>query len=70
MIETRLGDLKQLLRTWRDAQFRFWAGAAFVMLAMVSIQYEEVIAPGVSRVGLALDGATADFRTKLSSFTL
>ena len=70
MIETKLSDLKQRLRDWRDAQVRFWAGAAFVMLAMASIQYEEVIAPGVSRVNDVLSGATDEFRTKLSSFTL
>lgn len=70
MIETKLSDLKQRMRELRDAQVRFWAGAAFVLLAMVSIQYEEVIAPGVTRVGDALGGVTADFRTKLASFTL
>ena len=70
MIETKLGDLKRHLRELRDAQVRFWAGAAFVMLAMASIQYEEVIAPGVSRVGDTLSGVTADFRTRLSSFSL
>jgi hypothetical protein len=64
------GSLKQKLHAFRDAQYRFWVGAAFVMLAMASIQYEEVIAPGVSRVGDALGGVTADFRTKLSSFSL
>jgi len=70
MIETRLSDLKQKLREFRDAQFRFFAGAAFVVLAMASIQYEEVIVPGVSRVGDALSGATADFRTRLTGFSL
>jgi len=70
MIDTKLSDLKQQLRQLRDAQVRFWAGAAFVMLAMVSIQYEEVIAPGVSRVSDTLSGATADFRTRLTSFSL
>ena len=70
MIETRLSDLKQRMREFRDAQYRFWAGAAFVVLAMASIQYEEVIAPGVSRVGDALGGVTQDFRSKLASFSL
>lgn len=69
MIETKLSDLKQRLRTFRDAQYRFWAGAAFVVLAMASIQYEEVIAPGVSRVSDALSGATADFRTRLTGLS-
>ena len=70
MFGSFLSELTQNLRSARDAQVRFWAGAAFVVLAMVSIQYEEVIVPGLHQVGDALGGATADFRTKLTSFSL
>ncbi len=70
MFGSGLSGLKKNTRSALDATVRFWAGAAFVVLAMVSIQYEEVIAPGVSQMGDALSGVTADFRTRLSSFTL
>lgn len=70
MLQLTLNDLKQQLRGLRDAQLRFWVGAAFVVLAMASIQYEEVIAPGVSRVGDAWMGAADGFRTRLNGFSL
>lgn len=70
MFGSHLSGFKTKMRSALDGAVRFWAGAAFVVLAMASIQYEEVIAPGVSQMGDALLGVTADFRTRLSSFTL
>lgn len=53
-----------------DRVFRFCLGAAFVVLATASIQYEEQIAPGVERVSDAWSATATDFNRRLSSFTL
>jgi hypothetical protein len=52
MIGLALGlrDLRERLANSVNNHLRAWAGAAFVALAMLSIQYEEVIAPSVSRI--------------------
>jgi len=63
-------DMKQTLRNTMDAQVRLWAGLAFMALAMVSIQYDEVIAPNVERVSDGWSMAATDFSRRLSSFTL
>jgi hypothetical protein len=65
-----LSEMKQKLRYAWDAQVRVWAGAAFVALAMASIQYEEVIAPGVDRLSDSWSTAATDFSRRLTSFTL
>jgi len=65
-----ISDLKATLRRHRDAQFRLWAGMAFVILAMMSIQYDEHIAPGVGRISDAWNTATTDLGRTLASFTL
>jgi hypothetical protein len=77
MIDAGLGmgrvmvdDLKATLRSLFDAQFRLWAGMAFVVLAMASIQYDERIAPGVDRISDAWNSATSDLGRTLASFTL
>jgi hypothetical protein len=58
------------LRSVFSAQWRMLAGLAFMIMAMAAIQYDEQIAPEVNRVAAGLDHVTADFRTKLASFTL
>jgi hypothetical protein len=60
---------KQVLQRALDAPWRALVGVAFVLMAMVAIQYEEKIAPGVNRIS---DGwsSVADFSRKLTSFTL
>src|SRR6185295_4783703 len=45
-----LYDLRDTLRSLVAAHARAWVGAAFVASAMVSIQYEEVFAPHMSRI--------------------
>ncbi len=63
-------ELKQGLRQTFDRQFRRWAGLAFMALAMVSIQYDEVIAPEVSRLSDNWSTVATDFSKRLSSFSL
>ncbi|MEZ6023799.1 MAG: hypothetical protein R3C16_10400 [Hyphomonadaceae bacterium] len=65
-----LSGVKVRMRSVFDAQWRLLAGFAFMFLAMAAIQYEEQIAPEVTRITSGLDAVTADFRTKLTSFTL
>lgn len=65
-----LDDLKATLRSLGDTQFRLWAGMAFMALAMVSIQYDENIAPSVGRISDAWSSATTDIGRSLASFTL
>lgn len=60
-------DVKYQTRRLLDAQWVRFAGAAFVALAMMSIEYEEVIAPGLSRVSGAWASATLDIGRKLAS---
>lgn len=45
-------------------------GAAFVAAAMISIQYQEVVAPHVSRLSDAWSNTALDLGRRLSSFTL
>jgi hypothetical protein len=77
MIDARLAmgrvmidDMRATLRSLGDAQFRLWAGMAFMVLAMMSIQYDENIAPGVGRISDAWNTATTDLGRTLASFTL
>jgi len=65
-----LSEMKQTLRDVLNAQVRLWAGAAFMALAMASIQYEEVIAPSVDRLSDGWSVAATDLGRRLSSFTL
>jgi len=65
-----IDDVKATLRSLCDRQFRLWAGMAFMALAMASIQYDEIIAPGVGRISEALNAATADLGRSLAGFTL
>ncbi len=63
-------EMKVALRHVCDAQVRIWAGMAFMALAMAAIQYDEIIAPNVSRVSDAWSSATADLGRSLAGFTL
>lgn len=65
-----INDLKATLRSLGNTQFRLWAGMAFMVLAMASIQYDEIIAPGVGRISDAWNSATSDLGRTLASFTL
>ena len=77
MIDAGLGmgrvmvdDLKASLRSLCDTQFRLWAGMAFMVLAMASIQFDEIIVPGVGRISDAWNSATSDLGRSLAGFTL
>lgn len=63
-------ELKQRLRTAFDKHWRNWAGLAFMAVAMVSIQYDEVIAPEVDRLSGNWSNVATDFSKRLASFTL
>lgn len=65
-----LSEVKQGLRRVLDAQYRVLAGIAFTLLAMSAIQYDEIIAPEVSRLSDGWSTAATDFSRKLASFTL
>jgi hypothetical protein len=65
-----LDDVKATLRGLLDKQFRLWAGMAFMVLAITSIQYDEIIAPGVGRISEAWNTAASDLGRTLASFTL
>ncbi len=65
-----LAEMKQHASERWDRVFRFCLGAAFVVLAMASIQYDEHVAPGVERVSDAWSMAATDFSRRLSSLTL
>jgi len=61
-----LSEMRQHTADVGDKLFRFFVGAAFVVLAAASIQYEEQIAPGVERVSDAWSMATTDFSRRLN----
>ena len=63
-------ELKQTLRSVFDAQFRVWAGLGFMLLAMATIQYEERLAPELTRLNDGFSHVATDFSKKLASFTL
>ena len=65
-----LHDLREQLDNLVAAQARTWVGAAFVAVAMFSIQYEEVFAPHVSRITDMWTGATADLNRRLADISL
>jgi hypothetical protein len=63
-------ELKHTLRSVLDTQFRVWAGLGFMLLAMATIQYEERLAPELTRLNDGFSHAATDFSKKLASFTL
>lgn len=63
-------EVRQSIQAYADRQVRVWAGIAFMILAMAAIQYEEFIAPEVSRISDTFGTAATDMGRRLSSFTL
>ena len=59
MIALGFSDARETLSNVFNHPRRWWDGATFVALAMLSIQYEEVIAPSVSRISDAWTSTTA-----------
>jgi hypothetical protein len=70
MFKIALIELKQRFRRACDAQWRLLAGAAFMILAMAAIQYEERLAPELTRLNDGFAHVATDFSKKLASFTL
>lgn len=66
MIALDLTDVRAALSNVFNRHLRVWAGAAFVALAMISIQDEEVIAPSVTRITDVWTSTTA----KLTNLSL
>lgn len=65
-----LNDWKERFRDACAAPVRALAGAAFVAAALVSIEYDEVVQPGVDRISNVWGSVATDLGRKLSSFTL
>lgn len=65
-----LNDFRESVRSVLDAQVRIWGGLAFMALAMVAIQYDEVVAPKVHGFSDTFSTAATDVGRRLSSFTL
>jgi len=63
-------ELKQNFRSLLDANWRALAGLAFMVLAMVSIQYDEHLAPELNSLNDGFSHVAMDFSKKLSSFRL
>jgi membrane protease subunit (stomatin/prohibitin family) len=70
MFKIALIELKQNFRHAFDAQWRLLAGMAFMVLAMAAIQYDERLAPELTRLNDGFSHAATDFSKKLASFTL
>jgi hypothetical protein len=70
MFGSLLNDMRQSLRSAFDAQYRVWAGLAFMALAMAAIQYDEVVAPKVHGLTDGFGAIASDMRSRISSFTL
>lgn len=65
-----LNDLREGVRSVFDAQVRIWAGLAFMALAMVAIQYDEIVAPKVHGLSDGIGSVATDMSRRLASFTL
>ena len=65
-----LSGVKSWLREMGDAHWRALGGLAFMIIAMAAIQYDEHIAPEVSRISDGWSTAATDFSRKVASFTL
>lgn len=70
MFSSVLSDMKQTMRSAWHSQYRVWAGLAFMALAMVSIQYDEVLAPKVHGLSDGFGAIASDMGRRLTSFTL
>ena len=70
MFGSILSDMRQITRSAWHSQYRVWAGLAFMALAMVSIQYDEVVAPKVHGLSDGFGAIASDMSRRLTSFTL
>lgn len=70
MLSSALSDMKQTMRSAWHSQYRIWAGLAFMALAMVAIQYDEVLAPRVNGLSDGFGAIASDMSRRLTSFTL
>jgi hypothetical protein len=70
MFGSLLSDMRDVMRSALDAQVRVWAGVAFMALAMVAIQYDEIVAPRVHEFSDGLGTVATDMGRRLTSFTL
>ena len=70
MFGIALGIMSRALRRGFSAHWRACAGAAFVALALVSIEYDEVFAPEMNRLSDAWSNAAGDFGKRISSLAL
>ncbi len=53
-----------------DAQWRRCAGLAFMALAIVAIQYDEIIVPSMERASDAWSSVTGDVSRKLAGLNV
>jgi hypothetical protein len=70
MFGSILNGMQQGLRRAWNAQYRVLAGLAFMALAMVAIQYDEVLAPKVHGLSDGFGAIASDMSRRLTSFTL
>jgi hypothetical protein len=70
MLSSAMSDMKQVMRSLWNAQYRVLAGVAFMALAMAAIQYEEVVAPKVHGLSDGFGAIASDMSRRLTSFTL
>ncbi len=65
-----LNDMKEALQSALDAPLRLCVGFAFALMAMVAIQYDEIVAPKVHGFSDGIGSVATDMSRRLSSFTL
>lgn len=70
MFSSLSSDMKQIMRSAWNAQYRVWAGLAFMALAMAAIQYDEVVAPKVHGLSDGFGAIASDMSRRITSFTL
>ncbi len=70
MFSSALSDMKQGMRSIWNAQYRVFAGLAFMALAMVAIQYDEVLAPKVTGLSDGFGAIASDMGRRITSLTL
>lgn len=70
MFGSIVSDMRQALHALLGAQARVWGGLAFMAMAMMAIQYDEIIAPEVHRLSDGVSAVASDMRSRLASFTL
>jgi hypothetical protein len=65
-----VGVIRRAMRRMFNAHWRVCAGAAFVALALVAIEYDEVFAPEIGRLSDAWSNVAGDFGRRISSLAL